>query len=82
QAAIATELAAAYRAARKSIARAPGRITFGADLRERLAQAERSYRELARAARGGSSGAWQAASSETLDRERDLELLLRVNRWI
>jgi hypothetical protein len=81
QAATATELAAAYRAARRSIANAPGRVALGQDLRERLARAELAYRELAKAARGGSATAWQAARDETLDRERDLELLLRLNRW-
>ena len=80
QAEVATSLAAAYGDARRSLVRAPGSDRLEGRLADQLLAVERAYRRLAAAPRRGSD-AWRVASSEVLERERDLELLLRTNRW-
>jgi serine/threonine protein kinase len=80
QAAVARDLAQAHRDARASLERAPGGASQEARLAEHLLAVERAYRELAAAARRGPT-AWRLASEEVLDRERDLELLLRTHHW-
>jgi serine/threonine protein kinase len=80
QAEVARDLAQAHRDARASLERAPGTDSQEARLAEHLLAVERAYRQLATAARRGPT-AWQLASEEVLDRERDLELLLRTHRW-
>jgi serine/threonine protein kinase len=80
QAAAARDLAQAHRDARASLERAPGGDSQEARLAEHLLAVERAYRRLAAAARRGPT-AWRLASEEVLDRERDLELLLRTHHW-
>lgn len=80
QKAVATDLARVYRDARRSILRAPRKAASEERLADHLQGVERAYRRLATAARRGSR-AWRLASGEVLDRERDLELLLRTHSW-
>ena len=80
QKAVATALARVHRDARRSILRAPGQAASEDVLADHLQGVERAYRRLAAAARRGSR-AWRLASDEVLDRERDLELLLRTHSW-
>jgi serine/threonine protein kinase len=81
QAAIARRLARIYAGARAALVRAPGTVSLEEPLAARLRGVERAYRELALAAQRGNARGWRAASDTVLDRERDLELLLRTNRW-
>jgi Protein kinase domain len=81
QAAVATYLAGVYADARGSLQRAPGTSDQEAKLAAQMEAVESAYRELARAPRRGSS-AWRLASEKVLERERDLELLLRNHSWI
>jgi Protein kinase domain len=80
QAAVATYLARVYGDARRSLQRAPGTSDQEAQLAAQMQAVESAYRQLARAPRQG-SGAWRLASEKVLDRERDLELLLRTHSW-
>jgi hypothetical protein len=77
---VAADLARVYRDARRSILRAPRKAPSEDRLADHLQGAEGAYWRLATAARRGSR-AWRLASEEVLDRERDLELLLRTHRW-
>jgi Protein kinase domain len=81
QAAVATYLSDVYGDARRSLERAPGTSDQEAQLAAQMQAVESAYRQLARAPRQG-SGAWRLASEKVLDRERDLELLLRTHSWI
>jgi Protein kinase domain len=81
QAAVATDLARIYADARRSLQRAPGKADQEDQLAAQMQAVESAYRELARAPRRGSS-AWRLASDNVLERERDLELLLRNHSWI
>lgn len=81
QAAIATDLARIYRDARKSLLRSPADAGQNEQLAARMRAVEGAYGQLARAARRGPR-AWRLAGAEVLERERDLELLLRTRTWI
>jgi Protein kinase domain len=78
QAATAEALAQTVREARLALIRAPGRQRSEAQLTARLQEVERAYSELAVAAREADPNAWQRSRQETLERETDLELLLRT----
>jgi Protein kinase domain len=78
QAATAAALAAAHRRARIALVRAPGRQRMESQLVDRLTRVERAYLRLAAAARRRDEAAWRASRDETLDREIDLELLMRT----
>jgi hypothetical protein len=80
QAAVATHIASVYGDARSSLERAPGKTEQEEQLADQMQAVESAYRQLARAARRGSRG-WRLASEKVLDRERDLELLLRTRTW-
>jgi hypothetical protein len=80
QAAVATHIASVYGDARSSLERAPGKTEQEEQLADQMQAVESAYRQLARAARRGSR-AWRLASEKVLDRERDLELLLRTRTW-
>jgi hypothetical protein len=81
QKAAAGDLAEIYRDARRSILNAPGEATSEGRLADHMLSVERAYRSLASAAREGPRE-WQRASDVVLERERDLELLLRTRSWI
>jgi hypothetical protein len=82
QAKLATRLAGVYADARAALLKAPGEIGSRQRLADQLTSVEAAYRELARAAKQNSGRAWRAASAQVSRRERDLELLLRTQRWI
>lgn len=79
QAAGARALARAYRDARKALPPPPAGSSQ-APLDGSLLQAERAYRNLAAAARGGDKRAWWAARREALRRERGLKRTLQTVR--
>jgi serine/threonine protein kinase len=81
QAAVARHLARVYGDARRSLLGAPGKVDREAQLAASMRAVEGAYRRLSRAPRRGSR-AWRLASAEVLDRERDLELLLRTHSWV
>jgi hypothetical protein len=70
-----------HRDAGRSLLRSPAKAGQNEQLAARMRAVERAYGRLARAARRGPR-AWRLASAEVLDRERDLELLLRTRSWI
>jgi serine/threonine-protein kinase len=78
QAAAAQALENAYRDAYEGLQAGSG---ARAELAERLQAVAESYGLLVSAARGEDADTWRAARERTLDRERDLELMLRNRPW-
>jgi serine/threonine-protein kinase len=81
QALAAQTLADAYGDAQARLAKDGIEGDSEARLADRLEAVEAAYRDLASAARSGSSKRWKAASKATQAREFDLELLLRNREW-
>jgi serine/threonine-protein kinase len=80
QAAVARHLARTYRDTRRSLTPASAENAKEARLADQLQRVERAYDQLAAAARRGSRP-WRLASTEVIEREQELELLLRTQTW-
>lgn len=74
-------LGTAYGRAQENLRREPGVAHREKILLGSLSDVESAYRQLALAASRRSGQAWQAARDRVEDSERDLELLLRTERW-
>jgi hypothetical protein len=78
QAAAAKALKNAYRDAYEGVTPRAG---ARAELAEQLDAVAQAYGLLVAAARSADAATWRAARERTLDRERDLELMLRTRPW-
>jgi hypothetical protein len=81
QAAAAADLAAVYRDAARAVRRDAAGDASALALARHLRAVDLAYVDLAGAARRHDARAWQRARAQVVQRERDLELLLRTHTW-
>jgi hypothetical protein len=81
QAAAAADLASVYRHAARAVRRDAAGDASALALARHLRAVDLAYVDLAGAARTHNARAWQRARAQVVQRERDLELLLRTHTW-
>jgi Protein kinase domain len=81
QAAAAADLADVYRDAARAVRRDAAGDASALALARHLRAVDLAYVDLAGAARRHDARAWQRARAQVVQRERDLELLLRTHTW-